>query len=77
MEAKYFKLVDGALEEIETGTADSGKTNDGGKIVNKEDYGVELPSTGGPGTYIYSITGISIALLAGALFLLRLRQRDV
>ena len=43
-------------------------------IINTETPGVELPSTGGPGTALYTVTGAALMLLA--LALLRRKRRE-
>ena len=47
---------------------------DKGIIINKQEGGYELPSTGGPGTRIFTILGIILILGAGALLWRRLRM---
>ncbi len=46
---------------------------DKGIIINKQEGGYELPSTGGPGTRIFTILGSILILVAGALLWRRLR----
>ena len=49
--------------------------SDGGCIVNKPDDSVELPSTGGPGTLIYSMLGMMLIAFAGTAYMILLRRR--
>ncbi|MBR7057900.1 MAG: Cna B-type domain-containing protein, partial [Stomatobaculum sp.] len=56
---------------VEEGAALGGKAPDGGTIVNKESTGYELPSTGGTGTMLYTVSGM---LLIGAVVLLKLMK---
>lgn len=73
MSAKYYWMNSGQLIEVEEGAANGGRANNGGKIVNKENYGVELPSSGGPGTtWIYLLGSL---LLIGSGILLAARRR--
>ena len=66
--AKYYQLSDeGQLIEMATGSANGDHTNDGGKIVNKENTGVTLPLTGGPGTHLFTILGSILVAGAGIL----------
>ena len=57
--------------------ADKAVNTDGGliTIINTETAGVELPSTGGPGTVLYTASGLTL-LLGAALFLLLRRRRE-
>ena len=42
-------------------------------IINEEMAGVELPSTGGPGTILYTMTGLALIALVGILLMKRRR----
>ena len=78
MEPRYYDLDEnGQLVEKETGAANSDRINNGGKIVNKENYGVELPSTGGPGTNLIHVFGFMLASLAGVGLLMNRWKRNV
>lgn len=62
-------------KEIPKGSALGGKAPEGGKILNRESAGVELPSTGGPGTLVYTICGAMLILGTAVSFLLRRMRR--
>lgn len=49
------------------------RTQSGGTIVNAQ-VSVALPSTGGPGTTLFTVTGLTLVLLAIALLLLKKEQ---
>ncbi len=49
--------------------------SDGGCIVNKPDDSVELPSTGGPGTLIFTMLGMMLIAFAGTAYMILLRRR--
>ena len=53
---------------------DAKAAKNGELIVNKSFGGVELPSTGGPGTRLYLMTGLLLTGFAGAGLLLRRRR---
>lgn len=46
-----------------------------GRIINRPEDSFELPSTGGPGTALFRLTGIIITGLAGAALAMRKRRR--
>ena len=48
---------------------------DGGTIINKKEGGVELPSTGGPGTRFYYSLGIAFIAMAG--IILFIKRKDM
>ena len=61
-----------------SGIASSKAVNTSGStitIINTETPGVELPSTGGPGTAAYSVSGLSLMALALWLLLRRRKER--
>ena len=49
---------------------------DGGTIINKQEGGYELPSTGGPGTRLFTILGSILIAGAGLLLVLK-RKKDM
>ena len=59
-----------------TGRATAAETPGTVAITNDYMAGVELPSTGGPGTLLYTLTGLSLALLAAWLLLRRRREQN-
>ncbi len=46
-----------------------------GRIINRPEDSFELPSTGGPGTALFRLTGIMLTGLAGAVLIMRKRRR--
>ena len=71
---KILIMNDGTVKL--NGEALSQKVVDGiAEITVTNNPGVPLPSTGGPGAYLYTITGGGVMLLAGAVLLAR-RKRE-
>ena len=66
---QYYETT--AAEEAALGAS---RTGNGGMIVNRDGGGFELPSTGGPGPTLYTVSGLSLVLLAVALLLRKKRQ---
>lgn len=50
-------------------------TDNGGTIINRTFNGVELPSTGGPGTHFFYIIGCILTMFAGAGIVMKRRRR--
>ena len=46
-----------------------------GKIINRPEDSYELPSTGGPGTLLYSMLGMMLIALSGTAYMILLRRR--
>ena len=72
--AETYKLNNG---EPVSNANDAVATANGDKItiINTETAGVELPATGGPGTALYTVTGLTLTLGA-ALWLILRRKRE-
>ena len=62
----------GTTYSIINGASDA---KDGGVIVNQTFAGYELPSTGGPGTLLYSMLGMMLIAFAGTAYMILLRRR--
>jgi len=56
--------------------SDVPKATDGQQIINTPEGGYELPSTGGPGTKLFTILGSVLILAAGVLLLRRRRMLE-
>ena len=55
--------------------SDVPKAINGQQIINTPEEGYELPSTGGPGTLLYSMLGMMLIALAGTAYMILLRRR--
>ena len=51
-------------------------TNDGIGIYINNPSGAELPYTGGPGTFIYTLSGITLLMAAALMYIFRMRRRE-
>lgn len=68
---KYYETVD-----AETEATGAPRIGDKGMILNRESGGYELPSTGGPGTTAFTISGTALVLLALVLLLRKKREGE-
>ena len=60
----------------ESGKATAAVTPDTVAITNTYTPGVELPATGGPGTLVYTVTGLTLTLGAALWLILSRRKRE-
>ena len=88
----YFDIVNGNVQRYNKGVGETGREPIGtNSVVSAVSYetsqdeavftvgnnpGVALPSTGGPGTALCYLIGSALIAMAGAILLLRRRQRD-
>ena len=74
-QARYYHLKNGSLELLAIGAANGDHANNGGKILNKETSGYELPQTGGIGTTLFTALGGLMTVAAGAVLTLKSYRR--
>jgi LPXTG-motif cell wall-anchored protein len=58
------------------GLINVGKATNGQQIINAPEDGVALPSTGGPGTLLYTLSGLALICGAALMFIFRMRRRE-
>ena len=71
-----FAISNGVITYTDTAYVTYVKTGDDPGTFTIRNYpGVELPATGGSGTLVYTVSGIALVLLAGALLVNRKRRK--
>ena len=74
--AMYFQIdSNGQLQPMARGSANGDHANNGGKILNKENPGYELPQTGGIGTTLFTALGGLMTVTAGAILTIRRKKQ--
>ena len=74
----YFKVDDNGITLQTVSVGNDGKTtySDANEVYVKNTPGQELPYTGGPGTLLYTLSGIALMLGAALMYGFRMRRRE-
>ena len=66
----------GTAPENVSGDSPSKTTNDGDTITIVNTPGAALPNTGGPGTLLYTLSGLMLILGSALMYGFRMRRRE-